>query len=141
MCLANVGDGERDVQDKHDVIEDGYDSAELEEDFEKVADMFQNAKFIVAFHLSELDDVVSDAPEINIVFNRNCYCFDRTRWRNTSKVFRIKSKNNCKLTKGYILKCLERQRFSPNCNHIFVESFDKVADIDNIPTYEVFLGS
>ena len=141
MCVATVGDGERDIRDEHGVLEDEYDSEELEEEFETLSDMFPNAKFIVALRLSELDDVVSEATEINIVFNRNCYCFDCSRWANTSKIFRIKSKNNCKMTNGYILKRLEKLRFSPNCNHIFVESFDKIDDIDNIPTYEVGLGS
>lgn len=132
MCIAKGG---------CEIAEDGYDSLELEEEFDQISEMFPNAKFIVALRLSELDDVVSEATEINVVFNRNCYCYEGSRWFDTSKTFRIKSKNSCKMTNGYILKRLEKLRFSPNCNHLFVESFDKINDIDNIPTYEVGLGS
>ena len=118
------------------------ESLHNDDEFEQMAEMFHNAKFIVTFSLSQLDDVISEAREINVLYYRDCSCYEGHSTFNTTQTFRIKSDNNRKHTIGHVLKQLEAQGFSPGCDHIFVEALEEdVNCVDNIPTFIVCLGS
>ena len=66
MCLS--GEENRNNQNESE-------SVDYETEFNQLAEMFPNIKFVVCIPLSRMDEVLSDASEINVLFERNCYCF------------------------------------------------------------------
>ena len=88
-----------------------------------INEMFPTAKFCVAIDYDELNEVVTDQPNIVIKNTYNCYCYDDNK-RNTD-YFYISAKKGEAITNKFIITELINQKLCLECNHIFLEGFAK----------------
>ena len=108
---------------------------EIDIEIRQMDEMFPDAKFSPSIDLENLDDIVSDKKEIIIKQDFTCYCYDNMN--KSPKYFTIKCSENESLTNKYIMTELMKQKMKIECDHRFVEGFDKHKD--NI--YEIWTGS
>jgi len=91
--------------------------------------------FDISIPITELDDVVSNEPDIVIKNTYTCYCYSDC-YRPTD-YFLIRG--NC-ITNRIIIHELIRQKFNPDCNHRFLEGFVKSNNPFSME-YECYMGS
>jgi hypothetical protein len=117
------------TEEQYEIIDQEIDMA-----IQEIDRIFPDAKFDIctSFH-DKLDHLLTDKKQIFISNVKDCYCWDDI---NTPKqqFFEIKGE---KLTYKYVLNELIRLNFNPECNHTFLESIDKVTDIQ----YRLWMGS
>ena len=107
---------------------------ECEYDAEQINIMFPNAQFSVAIDIEDMDELITDEPEIIIKMCYNCYCYDNTK--KEADYFYIKGEN---MTCMYVIEQLIKQGLQLNCNHNFLEGFDKTTD--SVCQFELCVGS
>jgi hypothetical protein len=100
---------------------------DYESDMNYLQNEFKNAQFEVCIDPCELDDIVSELPQIVLKNQYNCYCY--TDQRRPDDYFVMRSNN---LTYRYIIQQLIDRNFAPNCNHKFLEGFCKSTNPDSI---------
>ena len=97
--------------------------AEYETEYELIHEMFPDANFTVSIPIEELDDVVSIEQTIVIKLSYNCHCYsERPKF---SKWFNIRCNTDGKITNKTILNELIKQNLKLECDHQFIEGFDK----------------
>ena len=97
--------------------------AEYEAEYNKIEEMFPNAKFTVSIPIEDLDDVVSTEPVIIVKLDYTCYCYSKRPKEP------VRFKIQCaKMTNKNILKELINQNLTLKCNHRFIEGFFKKTD-------------
>lgn len=99
--------------------------------------MFPNAEFTIALNLEELDDIVTDKSSIIIKNTYNCHCY--TNCKKNADYFFINSKNGEQITNKYIINELIKQGLMRDCDHHFLENFEKTTVSDC--QFEMFFGS
>lgn len=99
---------------------------------EQIERMFPNAKFIIAIDIDELDDIVTDKKFITVAKTYTCYCYDNCN--KTPKYFYV---TGDKITNRVILNKLIEYNLYIECNHCFIEGFDKISDYQ----FEISTGS
>lgn len=95
---------------------------------------FGRPDFDISIPINELDEVVSDNPEIVIKNTYGCYCY--TGCYRPTDYFVIRAN---RITNRVIIHELIRQGFDPRCNHIFLEGFNKCNPCSI--EYECIMGS
>ena len=110
------------------------DIKKMEEENDVVAAMFPDANFQVCIGLEELDEVVSNKDQVVVKTTHICYCYDSTHRNNG---FYIVRNEGWGITTKMLIEGLIQDGFHPECNHCFLEGFDKVNDI----TFSPFFGS
>ena len=107
---------------------------QYEYEFEQIAKMFPNAKFTIAIDIEELDEVVTEQPEIIIKQEYSCYCYDDCK-KNTEYIHI----SGAKITNKFIIDKLIEYGLVLDCNHCFVEGFNKMQN--SICQFEIITGS
>lgn len=121
------------------------DTSETSEDIamkeiEAIENMFPDAKFTVAIPLSEMDDVVSENDRIILKKDMSCYCYDDLPNHPKAEWFLVKRPEGEKLTNAVIIRELIKQNLELDCNHCFIESFDRYPK-DSECQFEIGTGS
>ena len=107
---------------------------EQEEEEQLIHSIFgDHQNFHICIDSKDLDKVISTNTDIIIKNKYNCYCY--CNHNRPNDYFHIRS--DLPHTYKSIIKELIKQDFEPFCNHIFLESINKVNDC----TYELFMGS
>ena len=96
---------------------------EMENEFDLIDKMFPGAKFVIAIDIEELDDVVTERTNIVIKNTYDCYCYAGVN--KIADYFYISGE---RITNKFIINKLIEQGLSLNCNHCFIEGFDKESD-------------
>jgi len=107
---------------------------QYEREIEEIEEMFPNAKFTIAINIEELDVIFTKQPAIVVKKSYNCYCY--TGCNKPSEYFYISGKN---ITTKFIINQLIEQGLELNCNHHFIEGFEKVKNSDC--QFEIYAGS
>ena len=100
---------------------------EYVQEFELLEQMFPDAEFTVSIPIEEIDDVVSTEPIIIMKLNYNCHCYS-----DSAKVadwFNIRCNTDGKITNKTILNELVRQNMKLECDHRYIEGFQKITDV------------
>lgn len=103
-------------------------------EMEELDDIFPNAKFSIAIDIDELDDIITEQNNIVVQSTYNCYCYDDCKRK--TDFFRISGNN---MTNRFVLSKLIEQGLNLECNHIFVEGFNKIPNTNC--QYEIITGS
>jgi len=132
-------------QSSRSSIASDSDTSETSEDIamreiEIIDKMFPNAKFTVAIPLSEIDDVVSENDHIILKKDMSCYCYDGLQNHPKAEWFLVKRPEGQKLTNAVIIRELIKQNLELDCNHCFLESFDRYPK-DSECQFEIGTGS
>lgn len=90
---------------------------------EIIDQIFPNAEFTIALNLEELDNILTDKSDIVIKNTYNCYCYANSK--KDPDYFYINCKNGEQMTQKYIIHELIKQGLNIDCNHCFLEGFDK----------------
>ena len=98
---------------------------EMEEEIELINNMFPDSNFSVAIDIDELDDLITDKQFIIVKNTYNCYCYDNCKKNATYYYIRGTS-----MTNRYVIEQLIKQGLDLECNHVFLEGFDKCPDSD-----------
>lgn len=107
---------------------------QYEAEMKLIDEIFGDAKFNVSIDINELDNLLTEQKHIIIKSDYKCYCYDNQPRQ--AEYFEICGE--C-ITIKYVLKELMRQNLTLNCNHCFIEFFEK--SIDSEIQYEFFAGS
>lgn len=99
------------------------DEEKYEEERKQIEEIFGDTKFTIAIPLDELDELLTDKKQVIIKSWYGCYCYDNAPRNN--EYFTICGDN---LTIKYILLELKRQNLHLDCNHHFIEGFDKTSN-------------
>jgi Na+-transporting NADH:ubiquinone oxidoreductase subunit NqrF len=91
-----------------------------EEEFQEIERMFPNAKFVISIGLEELDTVITAQTNIVIKQSYTCYCYEDCKKK--PDFFYICGEN---MTNKFIIQELIEQGLEIECNHCFLEGFDK----------------
>ena len=96
---------------------------------EEINRMFPNIDFTIAMTLEEIDEVVSPLDKIVVKQTFNCYCYDGESMSHAPipKWFTIHCREDEKMTNRVIIRELANQGFSLECNHRFLEGFERSA--------------
>ena len=89
-----------------------------------IEEAFPDVRFVVCIKSTKLDDIIMDTNMIAIKCTHNCYCWDSQR---PTEFYYCKKKNGF-ITNRDIIKCLEQNKYNPDCAHIFLERIYKVSD-------------
>ena len=108
-----------------DILEKTED--EYEKEFELIQEMFPDANFTVSIPIEELDDVVSTEQTIVMKLNYNCHCYSECP--KVCDWFNIRCNTDGKITNRTILNELIKQNLKLECDHQFIEGFDKTTDV------------
>jgi hypothetical protein len=81
---------------------------------------------------TELDDIIVDGHILVLKCVFNCYCYDISP-RQTE--YYILNKDIKGITCRDAIKCLEDNGFMCGCNHVFLEGFDKMTEIQYSPCF------
>ena len=116
--------------------DDGSDSSrDYEAEFKYIEKRFPNAEFSICIDVSKLKEYLTDEKEIIIKQQFSCGCYlryddmfldDNTHLRPPNKYFIIKNDN---MTIENILDELIKQKMTTDCDHHFLEGFEKETDI------------
>lgn len=98
---------------------------QYELEIEQIEQMFPNAKFTIAIDIEELDVVFTKQPAIVVKQTYNCYCYKDCNKK--TEYFYISGKN---ITTKFIINQLIEQGLELDCNHHFLEGFEKVKNSD-----------
>jgi hypothetical protein len=101
---------------------------------EMIERMYPDANFDICFTLNELDEVVSEKKVVIIKMTHNCYCYDDCPRQNE---FIVVKNDGDGITTKMLVEALIRNDYDPECNHRFLELFEKVNDV----TFTPFFGS
>ena len=104
------------------------------ENFEKVYQMFPDAKFDIAIDFDDLDNIVTNEKHMVIKHVNDCRCYKKTNIK--TRFFFIQGD---KLTNKFIINELIKQGLTLDCDHRFLEGFHKLPDSD--VQYELVIGS
>lgn len=94
-----------------------------EEDYEReiacIANMFKEAQFDISIDLELMDELLTEQNHIIIKNAYSCYCHNNNK---PTEYFSIKGD---RLTYRYVINKLIEQDLKLDCNHRFLEGFDK----------------
>ena len=107
---------------------------EYEREFEEYERMFPYAKFTISIDIEELDDLITDKQSIIIKQVYDCYCYENCNKK--TEYFYIKGEN---LTQRYVIEQLIKKGLEIECNHIFLEGFEKTKGSEC--QFELIFGS
>lgn len=127
------------IQSKEaDANEDGYSEELLDRLWDITSKIFITSGFSVAISFHELDDIITTRNNIVIKQTVCSVCFEKEESENEclNKYYQVKCK---KMTYKNVLLELDKQNFSIDCNHIFVESIDEIEP--NLGLFELGCGS
>ena len=106
---------------------------DYDKEYEILIEMFPNATFTIAIDLKEINNILSHKTSIIIQHSFSCYCYD-----NSTRVDKYTITNvTGPITIKYAIEQLIKQGLSPECNHRFLEAFDKMDD----ENFSMFFGS
>ena len=91
-----------------------------EEEFQEIERMFPNAKFVISIELDELDTVITAQTNIVIKQSYTCHCYEDCKRK--PNFFYIRGEN---ITNKFIIHELIEQGLEIECDHCFLEGFDK----------------
>jgi hypothetical protein len=80
---------------------------------------------------SELDEVLIEGHILVLKCTFNCYCYDISPRQTEYYILQKEDKSD--ITYRDAIKCLEDNNFTCNCNHTFLEGFDRITDIQYSP--------
>ena len=100
---------------------------EYEHEFELLEQMFPDAEFTVSIPIEEIDDVISTEPIIIMKLNYNCRCYSESP--KVADWFNIRCNTDGKITNKTILKELLMQNLKLECDHRYIEGFQKITDV------------
>ena len=100
---------------------------EYEQEFQLLEEMFPDAQFTVSVPIEEIDDVVSTEPIIIMKLNYNCHCYCESP--KVSDWFTICCNSDGTITNKTILTELMKQNMKLECDHRYIEGFDKITDV------------
>jgi hypothetical protein len=106
---------------------------EYEYDAEQINSMFPNAQFTIAIDIENIDELITDKHNLIIKRNYNCYCYNYSK--NTDYYY-IRGEN---MTVRYVIEELIKENLTLDCNHCFLEGFNKTLGSDC--QFELCLGS
>lgn len=114
------------------MIED-FDLEKWEEEQRIIDEMFPNCPFSICIDLDEMNQVVSNEPRIVI----QCVPCDIPCGRSGNRIYVYVNNNGNGITNKDMIKAMIDAGYHPECDHHFLEGFDKKSNI----TYEPFFGS
>jgi hypothetical protein len=103
-----------------------------EEEQRQINEIFGDTEFTISIALDELDELLTERNRVIIKSDYKCYCYDNEP-RNTD-YFIICGDS---ITIKYVFLELKRQGLHLECNHHFIEGFQKDSDVQ----YSFHLGS
>jgi hypothetical protein len=93
---------------------------------------FNIINFIITIPLSEINKVVTTKDIIVIKYVFDCHCY----YQNPRKTeYYICKKKGGGITIKDLVNCLIENEFAPQCNHIFLESFDLNSEVQVTPWF------
>ena len=104
----------------------------FEEEQQQLDEIFGDIDFTVSIPLNDMDDLLTDRTWIVIKNIYTCYCYEHEP--RTADYFVICGDS---LTIKYVLLELKKQNLHLDCNHRFIEGFQK----DSECQYSLILGS
>lgn len=110
-----------------------FNSEEYEEEMRIIDEMFPNCLFSICIDLDEMDEVISNEPQIIIQHNP---CRGYCDMSGNREYIYVKNNGNG-ITNKDIIKAMIEAEFDPKCNHIFLEGFDQI----NAITFSPMFGS
>lgn len=123
--------------------EQNFDEVKYENEQKIIDGLFPDCPFTISIDLDELYNVVSPKNRIMLIHNNmTCICCGdvplyKTKNQKSCGVWVNASNTEIGVTNYDCLMALYLIRWEPNCNHSFVESFDKI----RYDLYEVSCGS
>lgn len=118
------------------IVENEDSEAEYEAEQKIIEEMFPNCPFDVSVNSGELEDDLGQ-NQIEIVLNRNCYCWDNVGPRKLSVCVKPQENNVSVKVKDAIYALADVYGPGWQCNHRFLEGFDEITP----GVFEVFMGS
>lgn len=112
---------------------ESYNTEDFEEEQRKLDEMFPNCKFSICIDTSDMDEVISNEPQIIIQCNP---CEGYCQLSGNREYIFVKNNGNGITNKDMILAMIEAN-YDPKCNHHFLEGWDKMNEI----TFYPFFGS
>tara|TARA_B110000495_G_C22796776_1_gene465493 strand:- start:283 stop:699 length:417 start_codon:yes stop_codon:yes gene_type:complete len=106
-----------------DFISDEKTEEQYCREIEIIDQLFPNAEFTIAINIEELDDILSDKSSIVIKNTYTCRCYDNCK--KEPDYFHITRKIGEQMTQKYIILELIKQGLKRECDHHFLEGFDK----------------
>ena len=103
-----------------------------EEEQRQLNEIFGDTDFTISIALDELDELLTERNRVIIKSNYKCYCYDNEP-RNTDFFIICGDK----ITIKYVLLELKKQGLHLDCNHNFIEFFQK----DNECQFTIGTGS
>lgn len=113
--------------------ESSFDSKEYEEEMRIIDEMFPNCLFSICIDLDEMDDVISEEPQIIIQHNP---CRGYCEMSGNREYIYVKNNGNG-ITNKDIIEAMIEAEFDPKCNHFFLEGFHQI----NAITFSPMFGS
>jgi hypothetical protein len=95
---------------------------EYEYDAEQINIMFPNAQFTIAIDIEDMNELITDKQHLIIKSSYDCYCYDNAKKK--TDYFYIKGEN---MTVRYVIEELIKQGLKLDCNHHFLEGFNKIS--------------
>lgn len=141
--MAKCDNDDTSSEDNSNASESDEDTRDYEAEIKYIDKRFPNAKFDISIDVSKLKDKLSDETEIVIKQTFCCGCYlryehmlldDNSHLRPPNKYFVIRNDN---MTIENIIDELIKQNMTTECDHRFLEGFDKETHIQ----YSMFFGS
>jgi hypothetical protein len=107
---------------------------DFEDEIDKINEIFGDCDFTISIPLKDIDNILTTKEEIKVIHTFTCYCYDGEQRDNN--VYKISNKTG-PMTIKYVIQQLIKQGLECDCNHQFLESFDKIDE----STFEMFFGS
>ena len=105
---------------------------QFEEELRQINEIFGDTNFTISIGLEHMDDLITDRTCIVIKSDYKCYCYDANP--RPSDYFIIL---NDRITIKHVLLELKEQHLCLECNHHFIEGFQKDSDCQ----YSLIIGS
>ena len=90
-------------------------------EFNLINEMFSDAKFNVSIDIDELDDVLSTEKTIVVKQTFTCHCYSNCNKHPSFYIIRGET-----MSQKYVIQELINQKFKIECDHQFIEGFDKL---------------
>ncbi len=108
--------------------DDGLYLDDYEAQQDELNKLFPDVDFTIALLLDELDEVISPLNRIIVKQTFDCCCYDGdpTGHVPVPKWYPVHCREGEKMTNRVVIRELARQGFSLDCNHRFLEGFERL---------------
>jgi hypothetical protein len=107
------------------------DSYDFEEEQQKMNEMFPNCKFSICIDIDEMNDIISEEPQIIIQCNPcNGYCK-----KSGNRIYIYVYNNGNGITNKDMIQAMIDANYDPDCNHIFLETWEQMNDVTFYPLF------